>query len=76
MSEQQWLDTFADNLRDMLKRARMTQRELADVSGLSDATISNYITKKKMPSIRAILNIAYTLDCSLDELADFGDTII
>lgn len=75
MTEQEWLDIFADNLVDMLKEARMTQRELADDTGLSEGTISAYINKRKMPGIRAIVNIGYALDCDLNDLIDFGDRI-
>ena len=75
MSEMDWLDIFGDNLIDMLKEARMSQRELADESGLSEATVSAYINKKKIPGLRAIINMAYALNCSTDELIDFGDQI-
>ena len=76
MSEIEWLDIFGDNLVDMLKEARMTQRDLADDSGLSEATISAYINKKKIPGLKAIINIADALHCTIDELIDFGDRII
>ena len=75
MSEIDWLDIFGDNLIDMLKEARMSQRELADESGLSEATVSAYINKKKVPGLRAIVNMAYALNCSTDDLIDFGDII-
>lgn len=76
MSEVEWLDIFGDNLVDMLKDVRMSQRELADESGLSEATISAYIHKKKLPGLKAIVNMAYALNCTIDELVDFGDRII
>ena len=75
MSEFEWLDIFGDNLRDMLIDANMTQRELADETGLTEATISRYIKKQRIPALRAIVNIAYALGCDTDELIDFGDTI-
>lgn len=75
MSEIEWLDIFGDNLNDMLQEARMTQRELADESGLSEATVSGYIHKKKIPGLKAIINMAYALNCPTDELIDFGDRI-
>lgn len=75
MSELEWMDIFGDNLVDMLQGARMTQRELADAIGLSEASVSQYINKRKMPGIKAIVNIAYALDCSIDDLIDFGDRI-
>lgn len=76
MTEEEWLDIFAHNLVDMLKDARMTQRELADETGLSEGTISSYINKRRIPTIRAIVNIGYALDCDLNDLIDFGDRII
>ena len=75
MSELEWLDIFGDNLVSLLKDARMSQRELADAAGLSEATISSYIRKRKMPSIRAVVNIAYVFGISMDELIDFGDMV-
>ena len=75
MSEFEWLDIFGDNLREMLMEANMTQSELANETGLTEAAISNYINKKRIPTLRAIVNIAYALGCDTDELIDFGDTI-
>jgi transcriptional regulator with XRE-family HTH domain len=74
-SEKEWLDIFSGNLRDMLDDANMSQRELADATGLSDAAISYYINGEKIPGVKALVNISYALDCSLDELMDFGDRI-
>lgn len=75
MSEIEWLDIFADNLVSLLEDANMTQRELADAAGLSESNISRYIRKQQMPNIRTIINMSYALDCSIDELIDFGERI-
>lgn len=75
MSENEWLEIFGDNLKDMIEGAGYTQRDLADETGLSESAISRYVSKKQMPCIRALINIAYVLDCSIDELMDFGDRI-
>lgn len=75
MSEVEWMDIFGDNLRDILKEQNMSRRELAQVLGLSEATISNYINKKQMPTMEVIANMAYELSMSIDELIDFGDTV-
>ena len=76
MSEVEWLDEFVDNLIDMMRAEGINQRDLADATGLSEATISNYINKRQMPGVKAIVNIAYVLDCSVDDLIDFGERII
>lgn len=75
VSEQQWINMFGDNLKDILKEKGMNQQELAVRSGFVKSTISSYINKTKMPSAKAIVNIAYVLDVDVDELIDFGAMI-
>ena len=75
MTEQEWLDIFADNLVSMLQDANMSQNELAECTGLSKASISSYIHKRRVPGIKALINISSVLDCTLDDLMWFGDTI-
>ena len=75
MSEAEWLDIFGDNLADMLYDAKMSQRELADAAGLSEASVSSYINKQRLPGIKAIVNISYALDRDVSELIDFGDIV-
>ena len=76
MSELEWLDIFGDNLREILDDTRMSQRELADAAGLSESAVSQYIHKQKIPGLKAIINIAYVLNCSTDDLIDFGDMVV
>ena len=75
MTTCEWQDIFKDNLLEMLEDRGMTQRDLAEDSDLPVATIANYTTKRSTPSIKAIINMAYALDVSIDELIDFGDRI-
>lgn len=75
MTEQEWIGIFGDNLADMLKDANMTQKELADAAGISESMVSDYIHKRRAPRLRAIINIAYALNCSVDELMDFEEMI-
>ena len=75
MGEQEWLDIFSGNLRDMLKEANMEQKELAYDAGISEAAISAYLNGRKMPGVRALVNIAYALDCDFNDLMDFGEMI-
>lgn len=75
MTEIKWIDIFGDNLLELMKETNMTQRELAKEARLSESTISRFISKQQMPSVRAIVNIAYALNCSVVDLVDFGDDI-
>lgn len=75
MSELEWLDIFADNLRDIMQERRMTQNVLAVESGINQSCISRYLTKKQMPTVKAIVNLSYALRCDIRDLIDFGDMI-
>lgn len=75
MSEMEWLDMFGDNLVYIMRRTRTTQRKLAEKTGLSQGTISKYINKQQLPGVRAIVKLAYALDCSTDDLIDLGEVI-
>lgn len=76
MSEQEWLEIFADNLASWMNEYGYSQRDLADTTGLSEATISKYLSKRQLPGIKAIINISYVLDIELSDLIDFGGRII
>lgn len=75
MTELDWLDAFGDNLVYMMKSSNVTQRELSCFTGLSESAISSYINKRKIPGIKAIINIADALECTVSELIDYGDRI-
>lgn len=75
MSENEWLDIFAENLLELMKEKGYNQINLAESTNLSKGTISSYINKRKVPGIRALVNIAYELNISFDDLMDFGDRI-
>lgn len=75
MSELEWMDIFGDNLKSLLEEQWMSQQELADVTGISKSTISRYINKQCMPSVAALVNIAYALNCEIDDILYFGDRL-
>lgn len=75
MSEQEWMNIFGDNLAKMISKAGYSQEEFAKEAGLSQSTVSKYINKQQLPGIKAIVKIAYVLDCDVTELADFEDII-
>lgn len=62
MSEVEWIDTFAGNLRSLLDETGMSQRELAKLTGISEATISKYLHRQCMPSVAALVNIYHVFN--------------
>ena len=75
MTEKQWLKYFSENLVSIMREARISQRDLAEMSGLADSTISRYAAGTMMPSCRAIINLSYALDCEPGDLIDFNESL-
>ena len=75
MTGNEWLEEFSDNLMLLIKEKKYTQEEVAREAGLSDSALSSYINGIRKPGIKAVINISYVLDCSIDELVDFGEMI-
>lgn len=75
MTEHEWLDIFGDNLVSLMRDWNMSQSELSQRSGISQSSISAYINKRKMPGVKALINIADVFGISLDDFMNFGDII-
>ena len=75
MTETEWLDVFSNNLIDLIQDSGYTQKELSRHTGLSEAAISSYINKRRMPKITALFNLALVLDCELEDLTGYVDRI-
>lgn len=75
MSETKWLENFGENLTALMNEYGTTQKELAEDTGLSESTISRYMNGLSIPKATALINIATALNCTLEELIDFGEDI-
>ena len=59
---------FGRRLTDLLRRKRMTQRDLAARTGLTEAAVSRYISGSREPRAITVAKIAKTLDVTPQEL--------
>lgn len=76
MSEMEWMDIFASNLRSLMDEERMSQNELAKKTGISKGTISRYLSAQCMPSVNALVNIAHVFKgCEITDLLYFYDNM-
>lgn len=75
MSEVELIDIFADNLQSLMDERGYGQRELERESGINHASISRYLKKERMPTVRALINLAFALECDLDELVPTYDYV-
>lgn len=69
--KQAWSLNFAKKLYVKMIKASVNQVELADRTGLSQASIAGYVNGIKMPTIYNAKKIADTLNCTLNDLVDF-----
>ena len=56
------------NLRRIRKQERLTMKDLADLSGVSESAIGMYETGKRKPSFEVLLRLSEALGCTVDEL--------
>lgn len=59
---------FADNLRVLMARQKVSQFKLASELGVTQAQISNYLTRKAYPRQRTLNKIALYFGVSIDTL--------
>ena len=70
IDEAQCRELFAYRMRDAMIRRGHNQTSLAAYTGISKATISNYLNCKSSATLPHIRRIAHALDCSVGELMD------
>lgn len=75
MSEYEFLEEFVSNLEYFMRERGLNQNQLAKQAGLSRSTINRYMKLESMPTLPALLNIRYILDCELDDLIPTYDFI-
>lgn len=59
---------FADNLRVLMARQKVSQFKLASELGVTQAQISNYLTQKAYPRQKTLNKIALYFNVSTDAL--------
>lgn len=62
--------SFDKKLKELLEINNMKPTDLANKTGLSEASISYYLSGKKEPKGKNAINIANVLNVSLDELME------
>ena len=73
MTEQEWRRRFSIKLSILIRKSNITRRELADKANICEPSLSFYLSCKKTPNFRSVINLAYALGCTIEELIDFGE---
>ncbi len=67
------MNTLGDELKQLRKKRKLTQKELSDVLNIKRATLANWETGRSIPDIAMIKRIADFFDITVDFLL-FGDS--
>lgn len=57
-----------DRIRMLMEDKKFTQKELANLSGITEASMSKYLSGERTPRIDVVVNIANALGVTVDEL--------
>lgn len=76
MTEMDYLESFAYNLNYIMRDESVSQSELARRSKISKGTISQYLNAKQMPTMKAISNICYALDCEFEDIIPLTSSLV
>lgn len=61
---------FVTNLRFYMARDKVNQREVAEIAGVSEATVSQWLSKKKYPRIDRVEKLAMYFDIEKSDLLE------
>lgn len=64
------MNQFSIRLEELLKAQRMTQKELAEKSGVTEAAISHYLKGDRTPRSSVLSRIAIVLNTTSDYLME------
>lgn len=59
---------YLESMKEFRLKLNLSQKELGDKVGVSEASISNYETGKREPDLKTLCGLADLFDCSLDLL--------
>lgn len=68
LNKQHLANSIGKNIAHKCRELHLTQKKLAEMSGLTEAGISRYIAGERLPRIDILLRIAASLNCTLDYL--------
>lgn len=60
--------TFADQLNRIMAERGLLRKELAEIVGVADATISRYASGLREPDLRTVVKLSETLHVPINEL--------
>ena len=75
MSELEFIDIFADNLKYSIEKSGKSISDIARDAKISKYTIYRYLKKERIPSITAVVNLSIALLCNVNDLIPDYDKV-
>ena len=63
---------FCERAKTRMKELHITTRQLAKSIGMTESTVSRYLSGNRSPKIEELVKIAETLECSADYLLEIA----
>ena len=76
MTVDKWKEKFGENLEARMKERGLRQSHLAKKINVAPSRIRDYIDGCCVPNGWRLVNLATALECSVDDLVDFGDMVV
>lgn len=73
MSDKKYKEIFSKNLKTLLVKKNISQKELAQELNLSPSTVSMWLSKKSLPRMDVVKKIATIFDVGISDLIDQHD---
>ena len=64
------IETIGNRMKELLEKKGLSQKDLAEMVGCTDAAISHYIKGDRMPRTNVLIKIAVSLDTTVDYLVE------
>ena len=64
-----------NNIRELLIKNNMTEKELADLLGIKEASVSRYINNVREPRISIVIKMAEIFNCKVEDIYYIEDMI-
>lgn len=70
------LNNFSENMKKRRLELGLTQKELAEIVGITPKTIQNYEKKRTIPTSAIMESVSIALDIGLEKMIDDNETYI
>lgn len=67
--------TWSEKVIELMKERRITQKQLAELSGINESSISRYLHSNQRPRMDVVVNIAKALKVETDYLLEDNERI-